>query len=439
LAGIVGPFPKYEDNREPMLEVIKMHRDHVKDINVNKIPSELRHLVNDAWDCWDEAYNLGVKQGFRNAQTTVLAPTGTIAFMMDCDTTGIEPDIALVKYKVLAGGGMLKIVNRSVSMALQNLGYSSEQIRKIIDYIDSEETIEGAPELKQEHLAVFDCAFKPAKGNRSIHYHGHVKMMGVTQPFISGAISKTINMPETSTVDDIMDAYMFAWEQGLKAVAIYRENSKRSQPLNTSKTDGEMVKKAKEIAVKMVNDRLRMPQTRKSVTHKFNLSGHEGYITVGLYDDGKPGEIFVTMSKVGSTIGGLVDSWATSMSLNLQYGIPVETLFKKFRHQKFEPAGFVKNEGGGELDGKAGKITNASSIVDYVAQFMLSHFGNSAARVNFEFIGLTDKPKEEQKALDEFGNEGLVCGICGGPAKRIGNCAIMCTSCKQTMRSGCGE
>ena len=435
LSKLVGPFPGYQENKEPMLKVIEMHREHVKDIDVEKIPADLRYLVNVAWDSWSEALKLGEQYGFRNAQTTVLAPTGTIAFMMDCDTTGIEPDIALVKYKVLSGGGMLKIVNRGVGLALRNLGYDNDEIKKILDYINENDTIEGAPELKEEHFAVFDCAFKPAKGKRAIHYKGHIKMMGVTRPFISGAISKTVNMPEDSSVDDIMNSYIFAWEQGLKAVAIYRENSKKSQALNTRKTEGERVKKEEIVKVK---DREKMPQTRKSITHKFMIDDHKGFLTVGLYDDGRPGEIFITMHKIGSTIRGLMDSWATSVSYNLQYGVPVDILFKKFRHQKFEPAGFVRNENGGSLDEKGIKIRTASSIVDYVAQFMLNNFGLGGGKVEFEIKAL-EKPTDEQKALDDFGNEGLVCGLCGGPAKRIGNCAIMCTSCKQTQRSGCGE
>ncbi len=435
LAGMVGPFPRYKENEQSMLEVMQLHRNHVKDIQVNKMPSELRYLVNDAWDSWTEALELGKKYGYRNAQTTVLAPTGTIAFMMDCDTTGIEPDIALVKYKVLAGGGMLKIVNRSVPLALKNLGYTEEEVKNIVDYIDKNDTIEGAPDLKDEHLPVFDCAFKPANGKRAIHYKGHIKMMGVTQPFISGAISKTINMPESCTVDEIMDAYMFAWEQGLKAVAIYRENSKRSQPLNTKKTEGEMVKKT---SVLTPTGRVKLPQTRKSITHKFDIAGHEGYLTVGLYDTGKPGEIFVSMHKTGSTIRGLMDAWATSVSLNLQYGIPVDVLFRKFRHQKFEPAGFVKNTEVGSLDKDELQIRTASSIVDYVSQFMMNRFGTGAGKIEFE-IEHIEKPSDMQKGLDEFGNEGLVCPLCGGPAKRTGNCSIVCTSCKQVQRHGCGE
>jgi ribonucleoside-diphosphate reductase alpha chain len=432
LSKMVGTFPRYEENKDSMLEVMKMHRDNVKDIEVNKIPSDLRYLVNDAWDCWSSAVELGEQFGFRNAQTTVLAPTGTISFMMDCDTTGIEPDIALVKYKVLSGGGMLKIVNKSVSLALRNLKYSEEDVKKIIDYINENETIEGFPDLKDEHLPIFDCAFVAAKGQRSIGYKGHIKMMGVTQPFISGAISKTVNMPEHSTIDEISDAYMFAWEQGLKAVAIYRENSKRSQPLNTVKTEGEVVQKE----IKKAEYRTKLPQTRKSVTHKFDITGHEGYITVGLYEDGKPGEVFVSMHKTGSTIRGLMDSWATSVSLNLQYGIPVDVLFKKFRHQKFEPSGFVKNENGGGLDSKP--IRTASSILDYVAQFMLNSFGESSGKIQFEVKAL-EKDQDEQKELKEFGNEGLICPLCGGNAKKLGNCALVCKDCKQTTRNGCGE
>src|SRR3989338_8827416 len=442
LAALVSPFPGYEANKTPMMEVMKMHRENVKKIDVVKIPSHLKQLVNDAWDCWSDAIELGEKYGFRNAQATVLAPTGTIAFMLDCDTTGIEPDIALVKYKVLSGGGMLKIVNRSVPLALRKMGYSENQVSEIVEYIDKNDTIEGAPWIREEHLPVFDCAFKPAKGKRSIHYKGHIKMMSVTQPFISGAISKTINMPEQSTVDDIFEAYVFAWEQGLKAVAIYRDNSKRSQPLNTQKTEGEMTRKSKILEIVRMRQK-DMPQTRKAITHRFEIAGHKGYLTVGLFDDGKPGEIFVTMSKEGYTIRGLMDAWPTSVSLNLQYGIPVDALFNKFRHAKFEPAGFVKNQQGGELDNRMPKIRTASSIVDYVAQFMLNNFATSTGKVEFEIEGIDNESsadlKEEQKTIKDFGNEGVVCPLCGGAAKRIGNCAVTCTSCNQTSRIGCGE
>lgn len=443
IASHIGTFSQYNKNRDSMLRVIRMHRDAVDDINLAKIPRRLRYLVDEARKVWDEAILLGEEFGFRNAQVTVLAPTGTIAFMLDCDTTGIEPDIALVKYKNLAGGGMLKIVNGSVGLALRSLGYSEEKVNKILDYINENETIECALGLEEKHLAVFDCAFKPAKGKRSIHYKGHIKMMAAVQPFVSGSISKTINMPETSTVSEIEEAYIFAWEQGLKAVAIYRENSKRSQPLNTQKTEGEMVKKKVKEA-KLYLERKRLPQTRKSLVHKFDIGGHEGYIMVGFYDDGKAGEIFITMSKEGSTIRGLMDAWATSVSLNLQYGATVSELFKKFRHQKFEPSGFVKNEYSGQIN--VNSIKTASSIVDYVAQFMLNNFAESqpAVIVDITKPAVTSplSPSSEavaQTSIEDFGNEGLICPHCGGPAKRLGNCAIFCTSCKQTTRSGCGE
>lgn len=453
LASLVGPFPRFRENKDSMLDVIKLHRENVKKIQVEKIPEQLRYLVNDAWDAWTEALELGEKYGYRNAQVTVLAPTGTIAFLMDCDTTGIEPDIALVKYKVLAGGGMLKIVNRSVSLALKNLGYNENQIREIIEYVDKNDTIEGSA-VKDEHLSIFDCAFKAAKGKRSIQYSGHIDMMAGVQPFLSGAISKTINMPENSTVEDIMDAYVMSWEKGLKAVAIYRENSKRAQPLNTKKTDGEMVKKEEEVVKEVVvlGQRKKLPQTRRSLTHKFDIAGHEGYVMIGLYDDGKPGELFVTMHKEGSTIRGLMDAWATSVSLNLQYGASVNDLFDKFRYQKFEPSGFVRNPGGGELAEQVKQIRTASSIVDYVAQFMLNNFGEGSGAIKVQIktlepevetqLSIKDFHKEEEsdeKASQKVSPEGLTCPHCGGPAKRLGNCAIFCTSCKQTTRSGCGE
>jgi ribonucleoside-diphosphate reductase alpha chain len=436
LARPLGPFPKYLENREPMLEVIRMHRETVKKIDVSKMPSNLRYLTSEAWDCWSDALELGERYGYRNAQMTVLAPTGTIAFFMDCDTTGIEPDIALVKYKVLSGGGMFKIVNRSVPLALKTLGYSEESVNKIINYIDQNDMIEGAPEIRDEHLKIFDCAFKPAKGKRSIHYSGHIRMMAAVQPFISGGISKTVNMPEEVTISEIEDSYIIAWELGLKSLAIYRENSKRSQPLNTKKTENEIVKKVE----RGIGERIRMPQTRRSIVHKFDIAGHEGFIIVGLYDNGKPGEIFISMHKQGSTIRGLMDAWATSVSLNLQYGANVNDLFGKFRHQKFEPSGFVRNINGGELDTKIRQIRTASSIVDYVAQFMLNNYGEGAGGIDVQDIQIEKvEEKEEQLSIGDFGNEGLTCPHCGGPAKRMGNCALYCTSCKQTTRSGCGE
>ncbi len=385
IAEKLGPFEGFAQNREPMLQVIQQHRDAVEHIH-----SSCRQGLRDAARrCGEEALELGKRFGYRNAQVTVLAPTGTIAFMMDCDTTGVEPDIALVKYKLLAGGGMLKIVNRTVPMALRKLGYSEDQIADIVKWIDQTDTIEGAPHLKEEHLPVFDCAFRPAKGQRSIHYQAHLKMMAAVQPFLSGAISKTVNMPQESTVEDIMNAYIEGWKLGLKAVAIYRDGSKRSQPLNTAKGDlsGTKTKAELEKARREIEDlqrriieleteiaalrdrptgpvRHRLPDTRRALTHKFDIAGHEGYITVGLYEDGSPGELFITMAKEGSTIGGLMDTIGTLVSLAFQYGVPIETLVKKFAHQRFEPSGFTKNP----------DIPMAKSITDYLFRWMACQF-----------------------------------------------------------------
>jgi ribonucleoside-diphosphate reductase alpha chain len=301
-----------------------------------------------------------VQNGYRNSQVTVLAPTGTIGFMMDCDTTGIEPDIALVKYKKLVGGGVMKIVNQSVPGVLKRMGYSAGQIEDVIKYIDEKEMIEGAPHLKAEHLAVFDCAFPPANGKRSIHYMGHIKMMAAVQPFLSGAISKTVNMPTDATPDEIANAYLESWRLGLKAVAVYRDGCKRSQPLSTSKDEG----KAQALAVEVKPARRKLPDERHAITHKFSIAGHEGYITVGMYEDGKPGEIFLVMAKEGSTISGLMDAFATSISMALQYGVPLEALVEKFSHVRFEPSGFTKNS----------EIPYAKSITDYIFRWMASKF-----------------------------------------------------------------
>ena len=359
MAGVVGPFAEYQNNRQPMNRVMRMHRDAVESID----DAGPAYLKEAARDLWDKVLELGDKYGFRNAQATVLAPTGTISFMMDCDTTGIEPDIALVKYKQLAGGGMMKIVNRSVALGLQTLGYTPEQVKAIVDYVDANDTIEGAPFLKDEDLVVFDCAFKPAKGTRSIAWQAHVQMMAAAQPFLSGAISKTVNMPNDVTVQDIADAYFWGWELGLKAIAIYRDGSKQSQPLST-KTEGD---KAAEKAVEKIvykPRRERLPDTRQSITHKFNISGHEGYLNVGLYPDGRPGELFITMAKEGSTVGGLMDSFGTAISLSLQYGVPLEVLVNKFSHTRFEPMGHTTNP----------DIRIAKSMVDYIFRWMGINF-----------------------------------------------------------------
>ena len=355
LAAAVGPFEGFAANREPMLAVMQMHRDAVEKID----PSCPKYLHDAARKVWDEVLAGGRQYGFRNAQATVLAPTGTISFLMDCDTTGIEPDIALVKYKQLAGGGMLKIVNQTVPLALRTLGYDEPTVEGVLASIDKNDTIEGAPGLKGQHLSVFDCAFKARLGVRSIAWEAHVKMMAAAQPFISGAISKTVNLPRETTPTDNAGAYVEGWRMGLKALAIYRDGSKESQPLNTSSEADKTAAK-----VTAAPRRERLPDTRRSVTHKFNVGGHEGYITVGLYDDGRPGELFITMAKEGSTIGGLMDAFGTAVSMSLQYGVPLEVYVKKFSHTRFEPWGYTKN-----VD-----IPVAKSLVDYLFRWMGTEF-----------------------------------------------------------------
>jgi ribonucleoside-diphosphate reductase alpha chain len=357
IAEKLGPFAGYAVNEEPFLRVIDKHRRSAYKLSTRALPAD---LAEAATAVWDEAYALGKEHGYKNAQISVLAPTGTIAFMMDCDTTGIEPDIALVKYKKLVGGGMLKIVNQTVPTALRRLGYDAKQIVEIVNYIDENDTIEGAPHLLDAHLTVFDCAFKPANGTRSIHYMGHLKMMGAVQPFISGAISKTINMPTNATVEEIEIAYYEAWKLGLKAVAVYRDGCKRSQPLSTAKD-----KIADALGVPAVTAvRRKLPDERESITHKFSIGGHEGYITVGKYEDGSAGEIFITMAKEGSTISGLMDSFATMTSLALQHGVPLQLLVDKFTHTRFEPSGFTRNP----------EIPMAKSIMDYIFKWLASKF-----------------------------------------------------------------
>ena len=358
-----APFPGYALNREPMLEVMRMHADALNRIEPDYVPES---LIQSARTVWEETLKLGEKYGYRNAQVTVLAPTGTISFMMDCDTTGIEPDIALVKYKTLVGGGLLKIVNTTVPLALQRLGYSAEEIEAITRYIDEHGTIEGAPYLKEAHLPVFDCAFRPAKGKRSLPPMAHVKMMAAVQPFLSGAISKTVNMPSDATPEDIEQIYMQAWELGLKAIAIYRDGSKRTQPLSTKKPEEES-KPAQVIGATAERPvRRHLPDERQSITHKFSIAGHEGYITVGMYEDGSPGEIFVTMAKEGSVISGLMDAFATAISMALQYGVPLEKLVEKFSYTRFQPSGFTNNP----------QIPVATSIVDYIFRWLALKFLN---------------------------------------------------------------
>src|SRR5881398_1419149 len=357
IAERMGAFPGYEVNREPMLEVIRMHREAIRGIQPEHVQPE---LFLAAQESWDTALQHGEKFGFKNSQVTVLAPTGTIGFMMDCDTTGIEPDLALVKYKKLVGGGLLKIVNTTVPAALRKLGYDEVKVKEIVEYIDENDTIEGAPHLQDEHLKVFDCAFKPVKGARSIAPMGHVRMMAAVQPFISGSMSKTVNLPTEATVEDIEQTYMESWKLGLKCIAIYRDGCKRSQPLSTS------LEKKKEEAteVEFRAVRRKLPDERRSITHKFDVAGHEGYLTVGLYEDGQPGELFVTMAKEGSTISGLMDAFATQTSYALQFGVPLKFMVDKFTHMRFEPSGFTKNK----------EIPIAKSIVDYIFRWMASHF-----------------------------------------------------------------
>ena len=359
IAREVGPFAGYTANRRPMLGVMRKHCDAAYQIPTTSAEPE---LIAAARETWDEAVELGTRHGYRNGQTTVLAPTGTIGFMMDCDTTGVEPDIALVKYKKLVGGGMLKIVNQTVPRALRRLGYDDPTVKAIIDHIDSNDTIEGSTDLREQDLPVFDCAFTPQNGSRSIAWQGHVRMMAAVQPFLSGAISKTVNMPNEATVEDIERAYVDGWKLGLKALAIYRDGSKRSQPLATTadKTTGHKT----QVQIVERPMRRRMPNERQSLTHRFDVGGHEGYIMVGLYDDGTPGEIFLRMAKEGSTISGLMDSFAVAVSLALQHGVPLAMLVDKFSHTRFEPQGFTRNP----------EIPIAKSIMDYIFRWLASRF-----------------------------------------------------------------
>jgi ribonucleoside-diphosphate reductase alpha chain len=467
-----GPFAGYEKNREPMLRVMNKHREAVTEINSKFVPSD---LYAGAKQAWDEAVELGEDFGYRNAQATVLAPTGTIGFMMDCDTTGVEPDIALVKYKKLVGGGLMKIVNGTVPMALSKLGYTQPEVEAIIHYIDEHETIEGAPFLKDEHLPVFDCAFKPANGERSIHYMGHIKMMGATQPFISGAISKTVNVPREATVEEIEKAYLESWRLGAKAISIYRDGSKRTQPLNTSKagvadtragrndgaasvgsgfsrTDGfnqptEIIREV--IKVVETPKRKKLPDERSAITHKFDIAGHEGYITVGLFEDGTPGEIFLVMAKEGSTISGFADAFAQAISYALQYGVPLQALVDKFSHARFEPSGMTKNP----------EIRFAKSIVDYIFRWLATKFLSAEAQyhagVNIDQPAagsgqraegsqvhtapkVTVAPKADPKptsfAAIQNQEDAPPCSTCGSIMIRSGSC-YKCTNCGTT--SGC--
>ncbi len=374
LAAAVGPFEAFEENRAAMLRVMEMHWE--KQEQIRHCPPDLKPIVRQVWD---DVLTAGRRYGFRNAQATVLAPTGTISFMMDCDTTGIEPEIALVKYKQLAGGGSMKIVNQTVPLALQTLGYSEAQIAEIVAYIEARNTIEGAPHLRPEHLPVFDCAFVAPGGTRFIPWRAHVLMMAAAQPFISGAISKTVNVPRESTPEDIAAAFLEGWKLGLKALAVYRDGSKESQPLSTrsqSEDGAQPVPPPR---------RERLPDTRHSITHKFSVNGHEGYITVGLYPDGRPGELFITMAKEGSTIGGLMDCFGTAVSMSLQYGVPLKVYVDKFSHTRFEPQGITSNP----------EIRVATSIVDYIFRWLGKTFLSEERPEPAAWPGKSAKPGAE--------------------------------------------
>ena len=450
-----GPFAGYEKNREPFLRVMRKHRAALKDIDRTHLPADLYEAAKTTWD---GVLELGEAHGFRNAQATVLAPTGTIGFMMDCDTTGVEPDIALVKYKKLVGGGLMKIVNQTVPMALTKLGYTAQQGKEIVEYIDENETIEGAPHIKDTDLPVFDCAFKPARGVRSIHYMGHVRMMGAVQPFLSGAISKTVNVPKEATVEDIEQAYIDSWRLGAKAVSIYRDGSKRTQPLNTSKdkiatadgvAQGFSPASGPAAAGVKLKHRRKLPDERAAITHKFDIGGHEGYITVGLYEDGMPGELFIVMAKEGSTISGFADAFAQAISYALQYGVPLQDLVDKFSHVRFEPSGMTRNP----------DVRFAKSIVDYIFRWMAAKFLSPEAQFR---AGVNNREEPvstpEQLPLDVAGAAGASptaiisskgtssfaaiqnqedappCSTCGSIMVRSGSC-YKCANCGTT--SGC--
>ena len=439
MAQVKGPFSEYAKNREPMLRVMEKHRAAAYQLTSSP---ESADVVQAARETWDEAVKLGRAHGYRNAQATVLAPTGTIGLMMDCDTTGIEPDLALVKYKKLVGGGLLKIVNTTVPAALRKLGYDEIKVKEIVEYIDENDTIEGAPHLQDEHLKVFDCAFKPVKGARSIAPMGHVRMMAAVQPFISGSMSKTVNLPTDATVEEIEQTYMESWNLGLKCIAIYRDGCKRSQPLSTSlEKEKKAVAAAPDVEYRAM--RRKLPDERKAVTHKFDIAGHEGYLTVGLYEDGMPGELFVTMAKEGSTISGLMDAFATQTSYALQFGVPLKFMVDKFSHMRFEPSGFTKNR----------EIPIAKSIVDYIFRWMASHFlpveeqdeagvirrEESPAPIADPKPDTTEfkvvaSPSSVQKLAFVNTGDAPACADCGAITVRSGSC-YKCMNCGAT--TGC--
>jgi ribonucleoside-diphosphate reductase alpha chain len=441
IAQRVGPFVEFERNRAPFLEVIGLHKEYADRVAAAGVPDDLHAAARTAWD---DALLLGRRSGYRNAQVTVLAPTGTIAFMMDCDTTGIEPDIALVKYKQLVGGGVLKIVNGTISGALRNRGYSEEQIRAIAAYVEEHDTIEGAPGLRPEHLAIFDCAFPSARGSRSIHYMGHIRMMAAAQPFLSGGISKTVNLPTDCTVEDIERAYVEGWKLGLKSLAVYRDGSKRTQPLNTRTEKASAAAEAAAVAAPVVElrpHRRKLPEVRAAVTHKFSIAGHDGYLTVGQYEDGTAGELFLKMAKEGSTISGLMDSFAIMTSLALQYGVPLKAMVDKFSHTRFEPAGFTQNP----------DIPYAKSVMDYVFRWLGIHYRTGESAEEREVAAApagSEAPAEPRSLAPVRGGsvdeprrsaggqaDAPPCMNCGSIMVRAGAC-YACQTCGET--GGCG-
>ncbi len=440
MSRLLGPFEGYAENRDSFLGVIQKHRSHINDLDARRVPEELLSAVKEVWT---EAYTLGYDHGYRNAQVTVLAPTGTIGFMMDCDTTGIEPDIALVKYKKLVGGGQLKIVNNTVPEALHRLGYTEDERRQILAYLEEKDTIEDAPGLQPEHLPVFDCAFKPRHGQRSIGHMGHVRMMAACQPFLSGAISKTVNLPTEATPEEVAQVYIEAWKLGLKAIAIYRDGSKRIQPLSTGGDQAE-----RRLAPP-APQRVRLPDERQAITHKFSIGGHEGYITVGLYPNGRPGEMFIAMAKEGSVVSGLMDSFATAVSIMLQYGVPLSVLTSKFSHVRFEPSGVTSNP----------ELPMAKSIMDYIFRWLDLKFGEHATAAAADAAsaaapaparGYALGPSLEREAETAGGNritleetehhvfttqaDSPPCPECGSVMVRNGSC-YKCLNCAST--SGC--
>jgi len=422
IAGKLGPFPEYERNKEPMMEVMKMHRGHLKKVKENEFNKE---ILEKAKEAWNEVIELGEKYGFRNAQAIVIAPTGTISFMMDADTTGVEPDFALVKMKQLVGGGYMKIVNRTVSLALKRLGYTEEQIKDIIKHLEEKQNIETAPHIKEEHLPVFDCAIKPPGGKRYIHWMGHVKMVAAVQPFISGGISKTFNMPNETTIQEIYDAYFTAWKLGIKCFAVYRDGSKATQALYTEKKEKKLKEKI---------ERKRLPMVRQSETHKFSVAGHEGYLIYGMFDDGSLGEIFIKMSKQGSTLAELLDAFAISVSIALQYGVPLKDLVSKFIYMKFEPMGITNNN----------DIKIANSIIDYIFRYLAYRFLSSEELKqlglldkNFDYLRQHPTLFENESFIKNQNNElsGPPCKYCGGITQRTGSC-YTCTNCGESS-GGC--